>query len=145
MRFGFSGSVVRRGALILATAVLASCTVVVDDGPPPMRPLPPRPDICPQVFDPVCGRRGPVNQTFPNACEARSEGFRVVYPGRCRGGGGGGGGWDRPPRPDRPDRPGFCTREYAPVCARRRGNERTFPNACEAESAGWRIVDRGPC
>ena len=41
--------------------------------------------------------------------------------------------------------PRFCTREYRPVCAVDRGRFRTFGNSCEAEVAGWRIIDDGPC
>ena len=41
--------------------------------------------------------------------------------------------------------PGFCTREYAPVCARRGGERRTFANACLADRAGWRITRDGEC
>ena len=51
----------------------------------------------------------------------------------CNDGGGGGGEQT------------FCTREYAPVCARRHGQMRTFPNACEARAADYRIVGDGPC
>jgi hypothetical protein len=136
MRFPISRSAVLGGAAVIAAAFLASCTVVVEEGPgyrPP--PPPPGPRVCTREYDPVCGRNGPVMQTFPNACIARAEGFRIVYPGTCRPAGG------PPPGPG----PGFCTREYAPVCARRRGDVRTFGNSCEAESAGYRIVGRGPC
>ncbi|WP_409934580.1 hypothetical protein [Mesorhizobium amorphae] len=66
---------------------------------------------------------------------ARRSGYRVIGDGQCRG-----GGWD-----DGDDRPQFCTREYAPVCARRSGQLQTFPNGCEARAAGWRVVDDGPC
>ncbi len=39
-----------------------------------------------------------------------------------------------------------CTREYAPVCAARRGSRpRTFSNACLARNAGARIIHRGAC
>jgi len=38
-----------------------------------------------------------------------------------------------------------CPQIYDPVCAERRGDERTFPNACEARTAGWRIVADGQC
>lgn len=44
-----------------------------------------------------------------------------------------------------PTEPGFCTREYAPVCATRGNRERTFGNACEARRAGWAIESRGEC
>jgi len=39
----------------------------------------------------------------------------------------------------------FCTREYAPVCAQRRGDRETFSNACEARRAGYRIIRDGEC
>jgi len=39
----------------------------------------------------------------------------------------------------------MCPQIYDPVCAERRGDERTFPNACEARVAGWRIVADGQC
>ena len=82
-----------------------------------------------------CLRRGGDRQTFANACLAEREGYRIVRDGPCRDGGGGGGG----------EEPTFCTREYAPVCARRHGELRTFPNACEARAADYRVVDNGPC
>ena len=44
-----------------------------------------------------------------------------------------------------PEEPAFCTREYAPVCARRGDNRRTFSNACMADAAGYRIVRSGEC
>jgi hypothetical protein len=39
----------------------------------------------------------------------------------------------------------MCPQIYEPVCTERRGDERTFPNACEARAAGWRIVADGQC
>ena len=126
-------------ALAVVAVVLAACTVVVDEGPGP-GPRPPRPDgpgFCTREYAPVCGERGRERQTFPNACVARAEGYRVAHPGECRLGGGGGGGGG--------DRPGFCTREYAPVCARRGRDVRTFPNACEARAADYRILGPGAC
>ncbi len=129
-------SLIKTGALALAFgAVLSACTVVVEDD---TRPLPPRPGpgpICTQQYDPVCGedRRGNL-QTYGNACVARSEGASIVYGGECRRGGGGGNQSDR-----------FCTREYAPVCATRRGRERTFGNACEADVEGYRVIYSGQC
>lgn len=99
---------------------------------PPQRP----PEVgCTMQFDPVCAVRGRERRTFGNACSAQVEGYRVVSQGECRGGGGGGGG-----REER-----ACTREYAPVCGTRRGERRTFGNACEAENARYRIERPGPC
>tara|TARA_R110002020_G_scaffold278506_5_gene493947 strand:- start:2940 stop:3665 length:726 start_codon:yes stop_codon:yes gene_type:complete len=43
-------------------------------------------------------------------------------------------------------RPGpVCPQNYSPVCAERRGHERTFPNACQARQSDWRIVYSGQC
>ncbi len=142
------------GAGLLALAALSGCTVVVDEGgPPPYQPGPPPivgpgPQICPQIYAPVCGERGGRIETLSNECVARSRGFRVIADGECRvrppitprppiGGPG--------PFPPGPGGPQFCTREYAPVCARRGGQVRQFPNACEAEVDGFRIIRDGPC
>ncbi|TPN13788.1 peptidase [Mesorhizobium sp. B2-1-3] len=125
----------RQGFVVLfLSAVLAACTVVVDDGPGP-RPRPPRPgpQFCTKQYEPVCARRGGDRQTFANACLADRAGYRIVRDSPCRDGGEGGGEQT------------FCTREYAPVCARRGGELRTFPNACEARAADYRIVGGGRC
>jgi len=125
----------RQGLVIfILSALLAACTVVVDDGPGP-RPPRPRPQLCTMQYQPVCARRDGDRQTFTNACLAEREGYRILRDGPCRGGGGGGGGEEQT----------FCTREYAPVCARSHGQVRTFPNACEARAADYRIVGDGPC
>ena len=39
----------------------------------------------------------------------------------------------------------MCPRNYDPVCAERRGEVQTFPNACEARRSDWRIVSNGQC
>ena len=53
----------------------------------------------------------------------------------------GGPGYHRPPPPEQR----YCTREYAPVCARRGHDRQSFANGCLAERAGYRIVSRGTC
>lgn len=156
-----------------AIIILAGC-VVVEEGPG-YRPTPPqRPGsvACTREYQPVCGERRGDRQTFPNACVARADGYRVSHAGACRGGGGsgqnsgviggggGGGSWNSRPstrpspstRPNtRPDRnppsrqPQACTREYAPVCARAGRDTRTFSNACEARSANFRVIGSGRC
>ncbi|TPO07033.1 Kazal-type serine protease inhibitor domain-containing protein [Mesorhizobium sp. B1-1-5] len=129
-------AVSRQGVVVfMLSALLAACTVVVDDGP---RPLRPHPQLCTMQYQPVCARRDGDRQTFANACLAEREGYRIVRDGPCRDGGGSGGGGGGGEQ-------AFCTREYAPVCARRHGQVRTFPNACEARAADYRIVGDGPC
>lgn len=155
----FSARTFARRATIasLLSVILASC-VVVDEGPGP-RPLPPRPgpgpQFCTREYDPVCARRGNERQTFANSCMAEAAGFRIIRGGECRGGGdtgwnggGGGGGWNGGGGGWNGGGGGseqFCTREYRPVCGQRGGTLRTFPNGCEADSAGFRVVDQGPC
>ncbi|KXF77077.1 hypothetical protein ATN84_11980 [Paramesorhizobium deserti] len=134
----------------LAAALLLTGCVAVENGGGPAGPRPDGPQMCPMIYAPVCGERGGRRQTFGNSCQAGAEGYRVVHRGECgrRGQGnwtGGGPGPVIPPRPGRPERPEFCTREYAPVCARRGGSVRTFPNSCEAERGGYSIIGRGPC
>lgn len=41
--------------------------------------------------------------------------------------------------------PQYCTREYSPVCARRGDDRQTFPNECEADRAGYRVIRDGEC
>src|SRR5690606_29838025 len=105
------------GGRAVAAVVLAGCTVGVDGGPGP-RPPPPRPGgpaACTLEPAPVCAVRGRGRQTLANACMPRSDGGRVVHAGACRSGG---------PGPMPPPR--ACTREYAPACARRGRDVRTF-------------------
>lgn len=143
----FLGTLKNGAVALLGLVMLASCTVVVDEGPDRPRPGPgprPGPEFCTREYDPVCGERRGDRETFSNACEADRAGYRIVRRGECRrggeggwsGGGGGGGGRDEPR---------FCTREYRPVCAQRGGSVRTFGNACEADAAGFRVVDDRPC
>ncbi len=129
------------GGLAVAAVVLAGC-VAVDDGPGYHRPPPPRPGpgACTFEHAPVCATARGERQTFPNACIARSEGFRVVHAGSCHADSRPG---LRPVGPERPPR--ACTREYAPVCARRGRDVRTFGNACEARAADYRILGPGRC
>lgn len=160
----------------LLSAVLASCAVVVDEGPGPgPRPPRPGPQMCTREYDPVCAQRGRDSQTFGNACMAEAAGYRITRRGECRGsnnggwnggggnnggwngggnnggwngGGGNNGGWNGGGNNggwNGGGSPRACTREYRPVCGQRGGTLRTFPNGCEADSAGFRVVDQGPC
>ncbi|OCW55682.1 Kazal-type serine protease inhibitor family protein [Hoeflea olei] len=38
---------------------------------------------CPMIYQPVCATRGGNVRTFPNACEARRDGWRVVNDSQC--------------------------------------------------------------
>lgn len=123
----------RCAMFIAALTVLTSCTVVVDEPGPGPRPDP-GPGFCTRQYDPVCARRGDDRRTFGNACMADAAGYRVIRGGECRRGGGGG-----------IEEPRSCTRQYAPVCARRGGDRQTFNNSCLAEQSGYRVVREGEC
>jgi Kazal-type serine protease inhibitor domain len=119
---------------------LTSCTVAVDEpspGAPGVYPPPgPRPGFCTREYRPVCGVRGyGERQTFPNACTAEAEGYRIVQRGECRP--------IRPPQSDADVT--ICPQIYAPVCARQGGVIRTFPNECQADASGFRVIDDGEC
>ena len=123
-----------RIAILLAAGALAACSVEVDEGGG--GGYRPRPQACTMEYLPVCGARGRDQQTFANACEARSSGYRVVGRGECRGGG----------RPDpNPGEGRACTREYAPVCGANGRDRQTFANACEARKSGYDIIGKGEC
>lgn len=114
---------------ILLLGAAAACTVEVDQ-----RPVPVRPSVCTLEHAPVCARRGGQQQTFSNACLARSSGFQIVHRGQCRANVG-------PP----PGRPVACTRQFAPVCARRGNFSLTFDNSCLARADGFRPIHSGRC
>lgn len=40
-----------------------------------------RPDLCPEIYLPVCGCNG---ETYSNSCHAAAAGFDVAHPGKCR-------------------------------------------------------------
>ncbi|RVJ32809.1 Kazal-type serine protease inhibitor domain-containing protein, partial [Sinorhizobium medicae] len=115
---------------VLAAGFLSACTVVVDERPGPGPIGPPGPQMCTMEFAPVCGERGNRTRTFPNACQARADGFRIVHRGECRPA-------SRPPEEQ------VCTREFSPVCGQRGPRRQTFPNSCIARAEGFRVVAPG--
>ena len=120
----------------------------------------PRPEVCPDIFSPVCGCD---DETYANACEANGAGVSVASEGECGGGGGtdcGGllglscaddefckfaadafcGAADQTgtcePRPD------LCGEIFSPVCG---CDDRTYENACAANRAGVSVASEGEC
>lgn len=142
------------GAGIIALFALSGCEVqppVYGPGPGPGGPIygpgPSGPRACPRIYDPVCGERFGDRRSFPNSCEADSSGYRIVHGGQCRS-------HNRPPPGDfggRPGRPGggaserMCPMIYKPVCGRRGSDTRTFPNSCQAEGDGYRVIYESEC
>ncbi|MDD7972726.1 Kazal-type serine protease inhibitor domain-containing protein [Roseinatronobacter alkalisoli] len=125
-----------RTAFLFAAVVAFLATCVPETGPYPP-PHEDRPAACTFEYPPVCGERHGQRETYGNACMMRAADARLVHQGQCR------------PATVSPRPPGgreqACTREYAPVCAVRQDQRRSFANACEAEAAQFRVVRRGEC
>ena len=112
---------------------------VIADGQCGLTPPPqPGPQSCPRIYDPVCAKGPQELRTFTNDCEADAIGYRILYAGECRG--------DLPPRRV-PESGGsvICPQNYQPVCGQQGSALRTFPNACQAQGSGFRVIDNGPC
>lgn len=119
-----------------------------------------RPEVCAEIFAPVCGCDG---ETYGNACEAAAAGTSVRSEGPCPGDGdeqicgglqgfacddgefckfpeGTCGAADETGVCD--DTPDVCTEEFAPVCG---CDDQTYGNQCEADRAGVSTLHQGVC
>jgi hypothetical protein len=110
-----------------------------------------RPQVCPLIFDPVCGCDG---VTYSNSCIAASTGVNVKSQGECptnctqnsdcrvegqycakRTGACKGKGMCTP-------RPEICPEIEDPVCG---CDGKTYGNACKAAAAGVNVTSLGEC
>jgi len=110
-----------------------------------------RPDVCPAVWDPVCGCDG---RTYGNACEAAAAGVNVAYTGpcipeTCDGNGDCPEGWycakaegDCDGEGECQQKPVACPEIWDPVCG---CDGQTYSNACFAAAAGVNVAYTGPC
>jgi len=130
------------------------------DGPGACQP---QPEVCPEIFAPVCGCDG---TTYDNACFANAAGVSVEFEEPCapsepeEGAACGSRGLAEcaegsfcsfPPDANcgRADAPGTCQAKpevcnfiFAPVCG---CDGQTYSNACTAEAAGVSVEFDGPC
>lgn len=151
---------------VAALMMLSGCEVDRGGAPLEGQPSSDFPQACPRIYNPVCGSRHGDRRTFPNACEAQSAGYSVRYGGQCQASGGPGGGYGGGPgsygggeggyggpgggygQPGGNDAQGggqVCPMIYKPVCGRRGGDTRTFPNDCQAESKGYDVIYQSEC
>ncbi|MCY0146234.1 Kazal-type serine protease inhibitor domain-containing protein [Hoeflea sp. G2-23] len=63
---------VAAAGLLLSACEVTETTTTYRSGP-----------VCAAVYQPVCAERRGDRQGFPNACEARAEGWQVVAEGQC--------------------------------------------------------------
>jgi hypothetical protein len=115
-----------------------------------------RPELCPKLFEPVCGCDG---RTYANDCLRRRAGVSKAHDGSCRLVCGGIAGVPcstpdqicvfLPGTCDVADnqgicfpRPETCPRVYFPVCG---CDGKTYSNPCEALRAGAQVDHFGPC
>jgi hypothetical protein len=125
----------------------------------------PKPEVCAQVVDEVCGCD---DKTYSNACMAAQAGVSVVMKGACakpasetiaEGGLCGTRGVNKECAPDLycayksqcgatdaggtcTKRPQICTKIYAPVCG---CDGKTYGSACTAAAAGVSVATKGEC
>ncbi|XP_046811559.1 uncharacterized protein LOC124420985 [Lucilia cuprina] len=105
------------------------------------------PQVCTLEYRPICAQfENDLREFFNNCdlqrtiCETKQK-WQVVKQGPCFS----------DSSAEINECPQFCTREYRPVCAEFKGEEREFPNKCVLLKAicennkKWELVKHGPC
>lgn len=87
---------------------------------PSSDPISLTPELCPNVYNPICGEDG---KTYDNACKAKLEDVEVRHEGECL-------------------KLVACPTIYAPVCG---DDEKTYDNVCLAEQLEINVAYSGEC
>jgi hypothetical protein len=119
-----------------------------------------RPDVCDDIYDPVCGCDG---NTYGNECEANAKGTAAAHKGTCEGGSGKNCGGIAGLECEGDEycnfpastmcgsgdqfgqcaaKPTACTKEFHQVCG---CDGKTYNNPCLAATAGVSVASDGPC
>ena len=110
----------------------------------------PRPEVCPDVYAPVCGCDG---LTYGNPCEAAAAGVSIAHPGECLVACTNNAGCLEEDYCEKAlgdcegegvclPRPGLCPDVYAPVCG---CDDTDYVNACMAAGSGVSLAGEGEC
>ena len=91
-------------------------------------------ELCAEIYEPVCAVKSGKHRTFPNVCEAKSQGFLLQHEGAC---------FAKIQKINACN--SKCSSQIVMVCGEKNGKIRTFVNFCFASCANATILNNGSC